>query len=330
MATPALRANVRATIEARTPEVTSGKAFFLKSGELLSFGVGFAQKVCLLQKSGHIIPHLSGQLLDLAVGDNKKVQKAASMILGAKAITQCTSDILQLKWLGQRLIGLFKGQSYVVVKQDHWDCRSLAGRLSPSMQDKWRWFFTVVMEQIKHIFITIGLIFKRLLMLALHLSDAYKACSGNCVPGVFINAKALWDEISSDKSALVKQWKKNKTILEWMIKQKQLGNEVKGTASEWKLFLAKLELLPNTFRKIPELIVRGAKWIKKKFIQFVKMIENIGHRFKKFLTKTLIKTRLIYKIPAALVPTWEAKCKPFKPYTDKSKRFIEPPVRRVV
>lgn len=238
------RREVHGAIRLAAPEINGWQhRVFCSFGELFRIVHFVGRKIRVVRKKENFIPFVMGTVLDTFLGKCPSIQKISKMVFGSLSIIRCGGDILELKRLGSRFSSCIKGKHYIVVKGDR--LSDIKSRFSSRVFDQWRWFRVVYCLQLKEAFRVLGLIFRRFLLLGLHLSDVYAAYKESHVAEVFVYGKELWQEITSNRSKLVKYLKQTRNVNDWLLMQKK---------SSWTthIFLNAL-LLPATLKeKLPD------------------------------------------------------------------------------
>lgn len=211
-----LHSNVRSAIAVATPGMTFPQKCLVRTAGVLLFGFLAFRKFRLLRKKENLVPYALGSALDAVTKRSPTLQQVARFPFGSISILRCSEDLAEIGRLVRLSGRLILGKEYMVVKKDTFLTVAKPG-LSPSLQDKMRWWNVVVRLQIKQLFKTIGEIFKRLFELAMHLGDAYTAFKENNVAEVFIHSRDLWNELTSQDSKIVKYLKRTEQINDWML-----------------------------------------------------------------------------------------------------------------
>lgn len=214
-----MRKEIHGAIRVATPQIRGCQGrVFCSLGEVFRVAHLVGRKIRIVRKKENFIPFAMGSVLDNFLGQCPPVQNIAKFVFGSLSIIRCGEDILELKRLGNRFAACVRGKHYVVVKGDRWS--NLKSPIAVGLADRWRWLRRVYCLQLKEAFRSLGLFFRRLFLLGLHLSDVYAAYQEHHVAEVFVYAKDLWHEISSDQSKLVKYLKQTKNLNDWMLMRK--------------------------------------------------------------------------------------------------------------
>lgn len=239
-----VRQACRETLKTITPGMTSCKSGWLAAGEIFRVGHLIGRKIRILKNRKNHALYAIGAGLEPVIGKLPGVRTIAKVVFGALSAIRCSNDLIELSRLSKRCRMLFKGQGYILVKKDHWKRKDFK-RGSPSLADGWRWFRYVFLAQIKLAFQTIGAIFKRIFLLALHLSDVYASFRARHTAEVFVYGKELWKSLTSNRSRLVQELKKSKQVVDSMLQK---------TGSAWTAsFLLGLLTVPAKIKqKLPD------------------------------------------------------------------------------
>jgi hypothetical protein len=314
-----VRRACRDTLKVIAPGMTPCQRSWLRAAEIFRVGHLISRKIRVLKNPKNHIPYAFGAGLEALTGNMPTVQGIAKATFGALSVMRCSEDLIEITRLSQRCRQLFRGTGYIVVKKDNWKAEDYK-RGSPAFIDGWRWFRYVYLAQIKLAFQTIGAIFKRLLLLALHLSDVYAAFRYNHVAEVFVYGKELWKSLSSDKSRLAQELTKAKQVADSMLIR---------TGSSWTVsFLLTIVTVPIKIKqKLPN--PRDVE------ISFAKMMQGMEERmeaseeFYRSLERSHFHRRVMGR---SYVPPAEKKYRVFKKGGEEDadlRRFIKPPVKKM-
>lgn len=293
-----LRRNIHTAVRMATPDnhLTCGQRFLMGFGEVFRWGYLIGRKVCLVKDKKNFGPLVAGSILDSALGNLPSVQQIARIVFGTLSIMRCAEDLVELKNIGRKIKSLFLGKEYITVKKDNWD--SLKKRkVSASFADRWRWFWRVYMKQVKEAFRMIGVWFKRLFLLGLHLADSYSAFKNRHVAEIFVHARDLWNTLTSSKSHLRNQLERSKKINDYMLKK--MGSKHRTS------FFLNLALLPAKIkqafpdiRDVKESIAKGTDKLQMRVdavgeelrVRYQQFLDDIGLSFK--MNPALVLPRL--------------------------------------
>lgn len=315
-----IQKNVQAAIAVTTPGMGPAQKALLITAEVLRFGLLFARKVRLMRKRENAVPFAMGSVLDAAFGKKESVQRIARFVFGSVSIMRCSEDLILMHQIGKKLKAICRGKAYLVIKRDVWAKKLKKRHISPSTLDRIEWMKNVGKLQVRQFFKTIAEFFKRLALLALHLSDSYTAFKENTVSEVFIHGKDLWKMLTSEKSTLAKELKKSAGVVDLLLKRI-------GSCANTSILLKALALHAKIKQKLPDLDETGRN-VERNFNDFSDRIEmrcqEIAEKYMRFLEDR----QLVRKIPALFIPRLEKKFLIFNKGDQNDPdlhRFIESP-----
>jgi hypothetical protein len=214
-------ATVIQAVSALTPGASFPKRALLACGQVMRIGLLVGRKVRVMRKKENRIPLAVGYALNAGIQlcppARRPMQYAAKIVFGSLSIVRCSEDLVEIKSWSQRAIRCIKGVEYVTIKKDDWSRANFKRRTYLPSEEYWIWFRRVYTLQLKQAFICIGHCFKRLGMLAMHLTDACTAYTDQHVAEIVVYSKDLWLSLTQNDAILVKELKRTGHVTDWML-----------------------------------------------------------------------------------------------------------------
>lgn len=204
---------IRQAICFATPGMSSSQELLLTGAEIFKSAYLFCRKIYLMEKDPVLFG--AGSALDLFV-PSATVQQVARFILGSLSLIRCSEDLHKLGQLRNRCDRIIDGAEYLLIKGDRFNIAGSRSKDRPRWLDEVRYQHVMRMARVSALFETIGEMFLVFAELMLHMGDAYVAYNEECGSEVFIHAKDLFVELTSDQSYLVQQLERCEAMNDWV------------------------------------------------------------------------------------------------------------------